>query len=261
MADMIQVIPVPALRDNYIWLIRLPGMPAAPQAVIVDPGAAEPVLAALAEHALQPAAILITHHHPDHTGGISDLQRRFRLPLYGPAGLCTDAPYRVVHEGAVVDFGDGVALHVMEVPGHTLDHVAYYGNGLLFCGDTLFTGGCGRLLGGTAPLLHAALARLAALPDETRLYCGHEYTLANLTFAAQVEPDNRRLTARLADTVFRRSRNLVTATATLAEEKATNPFLRCHLAEIRRAAERFCDRPLNTEVEVFAMIRAWKDRQ
>lgn len=258
---MIQVIPVPALRDNYIWLIRLPGNRDAEPApaVIVDPGAADPVLAALADHGLQPAAILVTHHHPDHVGGVGELLKRFPIPLYGPASLRLDAAHRPVREGDALPLGGDLELRALEVPGHTLDHVAYHGHGLLFCGDTLFTGGCGRLLGGTAAQLHASLQRLAALPDQTRLYCGHEYTLANLTFASRVEPDNGPLAARLVDTIRLRSQNLVTASATLAEEKATNPFLRCHIAAVRQAAERFCDRPLNTEAEVFAMIRRWKD--
>jgi hydroxyacylglutathione hydrolase len=175
--------------------------------------------------------------------------------------LRSGAPDHTVREGDRVPLGGGLTLHVMELPGHTLDHIAYLGNGLLLCGDTLFTGGCGRLFEGSASQLHTSLQRLAALPDETRLYCGHEYTLANLTFASRVEPDNRRLAARLITTKRQRSQNLVTASATLAEEKATNPFLRCHIAEVKRAAERFCDRPLNSELEVFAMIRAWKDIQ
>lgn len=258
---MIQVIPVPALRDNYIWLIRLPGKrPEDPaRAVIVDPGDAAPVLAALAAHRLQPAAILVTHHHPDHTAGVAELRQRFALPVYGPAGLRSGAPEHPLREGDAVPLGDGLALRVLEVPGHTLDHIAYHGGGLLLCGDTLFTGGCGRLFEGSARQLHASLQKLAALPDATRLYCGHEYTLANLAFAVRVEPGNHRLAARLAETRRLRDRHEATASATLAEEKATNPFLRCHIAAVRRAAERFCGRPLNTEWEVFAMIRSWKD--
>jgi len=151
---------------------------------------------------------------------------------------------------------------VLEIPGHTLDHLAYYHDrGLLFCGDTLFTGGCGRLFEGSARQMLTALHRLASLPDETRIHCGHEYTLANLSFALQVEPDNTRLAARLEETRRQRSLNLVTASATLAEEKATNPFLRCHIAAVRQAAERFCDRSLSTELDVFATIRHWKDTQ
>lgn len=260
---MIQVIPVPALRDNYIWLIRLDGTPAngpAP-AIIVDPGEASPVLAALATHELRPVAMLITHHHPDHVGGVPELLRHFPIPVHGPAGLRFGPSYHPAREGDELSPG-GLRLRVLEIPGHTLDHLAYYHDrGPLFCGDTLFTGGCGRLFEGSARQMLTTLHRLASLPDETRIHCGHEYTLANLSFAMQVEPDNPRLAARLEETRRLRGLNLVTASATLAEEKATNPFLRCHIAAVRRAAERFCDRPLNTELDVFATIRHWKDTQ
>jgi hydroxyacylglutathione hydrolase len=262
---MIQVIPVPALRDNYIWLIRPPGNqssnpaePASAGAVIVDPGDAAPVLAALAQHRLRPLAVLITHRHPDHVAGVPELRRRYALPVYGPAGI-EPAPDHFLYEGDTVTLDGGLDLHVLEIPGHTREHIAYHGHGLLFCGDTLFAGGCGRLLGGTAPQLYASLQRLAALPDETRIYCGHEYTLVNLRFAARIEPENARLAARLDETMRLRERGMAAVPSTLAEEKATNPFLRCHVAAVKRAAERFCDRPLNTDLEVFAMIRAWKD--
>lgn len=260
---MIQVIPVPAFRDNYIWLIRLPGKQSPDRSpaltAIVDPGDATPVLAALAAHHVQPSAILITHHHADHVGGVPELLRHFPVPVYCPRGMQLSALDHPLHDGDTVLLVDGLDLRVIEVPGHTDDHIAYYGNGLLFCGDTLFTGGCGRLFEGSAEQLHASLQKLAALPDETRIYCGHEYTLANLRFASRVEPDNRELAARLVETMRLRSHNFVTASSTLAEEKATNPFLRCHIAAIRQAAERFCDKPLNTDLEVFAMIRSWKD--
>ncbi|MCC6206887.1 MAG: hydroxyacylglutathione hydrolase [Gammaproteobacteria bacterium] len=260
---MIQVIPVPALRDNYIWMIRLDGTGAEAPAVIVDPGEAAPALSALAAHKLRPIAILITHHHPDHTSGIPTLLRHFPVPVYGPAELrlgpsCPTVPVR---EGDELSPG-GLRLRVLEIPGHTLDHLAYYHDGgLLFCGDTLFTGGCGRLFEGSARQLLTSLHRLASLPDETRIHCGHEYTLANLSFAARMEPDNHRLAARIEETRRLRNRNLATASATLAEEKATNPFLRCHVPAIRQAAERFCDQTLSTELDVFATIRYWKDTQ
>ncbi|MCC6302367.1 MAG: hydroxyacylglutathione hydrolase [Gammaproteobacteria bacterium] len=260
---MIQLIPVPALRDNYIWLIRLDDTRAegpAP-AIIVDPGEAAPVLAALTAHGLRPIAILLTHHHPDHVGGVPELLRRFQVPAYGPAGLRLGPGYRPVHEGDVLSPG-GLDLRVLAIPGHTLDHLAYHHDGgLLFCGDTLFTGGCGRVFEGSARQMLTALRRLAALPDATRIHCGHEYTLANLDFALQVEPENHRLAARLEETRRLRARQIATASATLEEEKATNPFLRCHLPAVRRAAERFCDRTLNTELDVFATIRRWKDMQ
>lgn len=259
---MIQVIPVPALRDNYIWLIRLDGTAEGPApAIIVDPGEASPVLSALATHKLQPVAMLITHHHPDHVGGVPALMHRFAIPVHGPAGLRLGPSYHAVREGDEL-FPGGLRLRVLEIPGHTLDHLAYYHDrGLLFCGDTLFTGGCGRLFEGSAQQMLTALHRLASLPDETRIHCGHEYTLANLSFAMQVEPDNPRLAARLEETRRLRSLDLATASATLAEEKATNPFLRCHTAAVRRAAERFCDRSLGSELDVFATIRRWKDMQ
>lgn len=260
---MIQVIPVRAFSDNYIWLIRLPEKrsPDRPggHAVIVDPGDVPPVLDALDAHQMKPAAILVTHHHHDHVGGIAGLLARFTVPVYGPAGMRNSPVDHPLQDGDTVTLGQDLSLRVIAVPGHAADHLAYYGGDLLFCGDTLFTGGCGRLIDGTASQLYASLERLSALPDRTRVYCGHEYTLSNLRFASRVEPGNLRLAERLARAIEQRDRGLATVPSTLAEEKATNPFLRCHLAAVRGAAERFCDKPLNTSLEVFAMIRSWKD--
>lgn len=197
---MLEIIPVPAFADNYIWLLRRGAC-----AAVVDPGDAAPVLSCVREQRLRLTAIVATHHHADHVGGAAELRAHFDVPMFGPAGESIPTVTQQLREGdAIVVPGIDLALRVLDVPGHTAGHIAYVGDGTLFCGDTLFACGCGRLFEGTAAQMHASLAKLAALAPETRVYCAHEYTLANIRFALAVEPDNAALIAR--DIVGRRRR-------------------------------------------------------
>jgi len=257
MLPMIEVRAVPAFRDNYIWLLCDSGPER--HTAIVDPGDAVPVLRALEADRLTPVAILITHHHTDHTGGICELLEHYDLPVYGPA---TEAVPNLTHP---LRDGDRITLRglptftVMEVPGHTADHIAYIGVGRLFCGDTLFAGGCGRLFEGSPAQLYASLQRIASLPDDTWIYCAHEYTLANLHFAAVVEPGNPTLQARLADTRVLRQTGTATVPAKLGVEKQTNPFLRCAAPAVIAAATRHAGSERAPGLETFAELRRWKD--
>ena len=253
---MDDAIAVQAFRDNYIWLVpgSKPGFVA-----IVDPGEADPVVAALAQHKLSPALILCTHHHGDHTGGVQALIRHFQIPAYGPAAERIPGITHPVEDGDVIHSDWSVPYTVLAVPGHTRGHVAYWGDGRLFSGDTLFVAGCGRLFEGTAFQLHASLMRLAALPPSTRVYCGHEYTQANLAFARTVEPDNEDILA-----FERRSRRLLqvgqpTIPSTIADERRINPFLRTSIPTVRAAAGYKTDLKSDTDATVFATLRRWKD--
>ena len=234
------------------------------RAAVVDPGDAEPVVAYLAAEGLELEAILVTHRHPDHVGGVADLAKQFGAPVLGPALEPIPARTRALADGEDVELPALAArFAVMHIPGHTLGHIAFAGEvggqPVLFCGDTLFAGGCGRLFEGTPAQMHASLARLAALPGATQVYCGHEYTLANLRFAQAVEPESRALAARIVREQAKRARDLPTLPSTIDEERATNPFLRAHVAEVRAAAERHAGRSLDGEVAVLAAVRRWKD--
>ncbi|MEO1765989.1 hydroxyacylglutathione hydrolase [Thiobacter aerophilum] len=253
---MLHVIPLPAFQDNYIWLLH-DGRSAA----VVDPGDATPVMDFLGAHDLALTAILVTHHHHDHVGGVALLARRFSVPVYGPGGEPIPGRTDVADPRQPVDLPHlGIAFQVLAVPGHTRGHVAYYRPKLLFCGDTLFGCGCGRLFEGSAEQMHASLARLAALPDDTGVYCAHEYTLANIRFALQVEADNAALHAREQEARARRAQGSPTVPSTLALERRTNPFLRVTEPAVRAAAEAHAGHPLADAVAVFAALRAWKDR-
>lgn len=253
---MFEVVPVPAFEDNYIWLLVRGG-----HAVAVDPGEAEPVFAYLAEHRLTLAAILCTHHHGDHVGGNRALTARFPVPVYGPAAEPIPALTHPLWDGDTVALPAlDARFDVMGVPGHTAGHVAYYGAGCLFCGDTLFACGCGRLFEGTPAQMHASLTRLAALPDDTAIYCAHEYTLANIRFAKAVEPDNRALREREEHARALRAAQRPTLPSTLALEHATNPFLRCAQPAVIAAASRRAGAKLTDPVAVFATLRDWKNR-
>lgn len=249
---------IPAFTDNYIWMVDN-----GEEAVVVDPGDAAPVLEALHARRLQLRGILVTHHHADHVGGIDDLRAGLRGPVWGPGRERIPAPFTDVIEGDLVT-ALGLTWQVLEVPGHTAGHVAYFapdfpGGPLLFCGDTLFSGGCGRLFEGTPAQMHQSLQRLAALPARTRVCCTHEYTLSNLRFAEAVEGGNADITAHRQWCEAQRARGEPTLPSTLAQELRINPFLRCDQTEVvAQALRQGASSP--DPVSVFAGLREWKNR-
>jgi hydroxyacylglutathione hydrolase len=253
----IKTHPIPALKDNYIWAITNPQHH---RALIVDPGDAEPVLAWLAHHNLKLDGILITHHHWDHVNGVADLVRQYPVPVFG--NKISQYPHLThrIEEGDRVSPGEFFPTYqVMAIPGHTLDHLAYYDHQNLFCGDTLFGSGCGRLFEGTALQMYASLQKIARLPEQTRIYCAHEYTLDNLCFARLVEPDNQNILQRMEQVTALRDKGLSSLPSSLKEEKQTNPFLRCERAMVVHQVEHHCKRPLQTPEDTFMELRKWKD--
>lgn len=254
---MLEIIPIPAFRDNYIWLLHDHG-----HAAVVDPGDAAPVIAELYQRGLGLDAILVTHHHHDHQGGVAKLLAAFpQCIAHAPrGGHYTFAHRPVADDGRVALERLALALRVMEIPGHTLDHVAYYTAPHLFCGDTLFSCGCGRLFEGDCRQMYQSLQRLAALPEHTLVYCAHEYTADNVRFALSVDPDNPALQRRAAEVARLRAQDRPTLPTTLAQERATNPFLRCDRpAPQLRALLRQHHVPAYDAERVFCFLRARKN--
>jgi hydroxyacylglutathione hydrolase len=258
---MLDITAVPALRDNYIWIVH-DGL----SAIVVDPGEAAPALEFLAARGLQPVAILCTHRHADHTGGIAELRGVYNVPVYGRrhAGNQRIAgnPHIThdLHEGDRLAFdAPAIAFGILELPGHLEDHIAFVAPGILFCGDVMFGAGCGRNFEGTMAQLHHSLQRLAALPGDTRVYSAHEYTEANLRFALACEPNNPDLQQRIDDTRKLRAEGRPSLPSTIALEKATNPFLRCTSPEIIRTLQRrgLAD---TRELAVFTALREWRNQ-
>jgi hydroxyacylglutathione hydrolase len=252
------LIPIPAFNDNYLWLLH-----DGQRALIVDPGDAAPVQRALRENGLQLASILVTHHHPDHTGGVAELHEATGAPVYGPARETIPEPFKRLKDGDTVQ-ALGLTFEVIDVPGHTAGHIAFYtpdmdGRPLLFCGDTLFSGGCGRLFEGTPAQMLVSLDRLAALPGNTRVCCTHEYTLSNLRFALAVEPDNTELIGYHARCTALRADGKPTLPTSIAQELLINPFLRTRQTTVMAAAQRF-DPATHDDNSVFAAIRQWKNQ-
>jgi hydroxyacylglutathione hydrolase len=253
---MITIVALAAFKDNYIWTLR-----AGRHAAVVDPGDARPVKDYLAREGLELAAILATHHHPDHVGGVAELAGNHAIPVYGPKGEPIPAMTHPVGEGDAVRIPAlGASFAVLEIPGHTRAHVAYYGAGALFCGDTLFACGCGRLFEGTAEQMYRSLQKLAALPDETKVYCGHEYTLANIQFARAVDPANAALQALESRARKLRESGKPSLPTTLGDERAANPFLRCAEPAVIESANKYLGTRIADPVRVFAAIRDWKNR-
>ena len=261
------ITPVSAFSDNYVWLLERDG-----DAVVVDPGDAVPVERALAARGLTLRAILLTHHHADHTGGVRPMlaaRPAGTVPVYGPATERIDGVTVPMREGDRVTLDAlGLSFDVLDIPGHTRGHIAYVSipdpaapesPQSLFCGDTLFAAGCGRLFEGTASQMHDSLAKLAALPPETRVYCAHEYTLSNLRFARAVEPDSAAVARRTVDAGAMRARGEPTLPSTIAVERATNPFLRVEEPTVRDAVARHGPGAADTPLATFAALRRWKD--
>lgn len=255
MSTTLEVTPIPAFDDNYIWLLCTPNGNAA----VVDPGDAQPVNAYLKSHGLTLKQILITHHHYDHTGGIGALIADWQCEVIGPQNPSIEAVSKRVTEGDQVTVL-GQPFDVLEVPGHTLDHIAYYRDDILFCGDTLFAGGCGRVFEGTHPQMRQSLAKLRALPTNTRVFCAHEYTLSNLRFALAADPNNAELKARFDRCESLRAANQPTVPSTLAEEQATNPFLRWDAQSLITDLSAQQTLIGNDGDGVFQTLREWKDR-
>jgi hydroxyacylglutathione hydrolase len=258
---MLQIHAIPAFDDNYFWLLQ----PNAeiPKAYVIDPGSAEPVLKILESKKLNLEGILITHHHRDHIGGALSLSQLYKAPIYGPKSTKIPEVSHPLYDGDLIQL-EHIQLQIMALPGHTLDHIGYYfaqaTTAILFCGDTLFAGGCGRLFDGTAATLFQSLQLISKLPDQTLIYCAHEYTETNLRFAVHIEPNNSRLVARQIETAKFRNAGLPSIPSRLDLEKQTNPFLRCHLPQVRHSVERLSNQTLITELEVFTQLRLLKDQ-
>lgn len=253
---MLNIHAIPAFTDNYIWLLQQDQ-----RAVVVDPGDARPVIAQLSALKLQLQAVLITHWHPDHAGGAAQLHARYQVPVYGPRAEAA----KITSLTHLLGNGDTVPVldqefKTISIAGHTLGHIALYTKEVLLCGDTLFSAGCGRLFEGTPAQMYDSLSRLAALPGATQVFCGHEYTLANLAFAQAVEPLNPAITQRIAEVRALRASGQPSLPSTIARECSFNPFLRCTQTAVIEAAQKRSKLSLLKPVQVFSVLREWKDK-
>ena len=262
---MLKITPIPAFTDNYFWLIDN-----GDKAVVVDPGDANPILSVLADKQLILEAIIVTHRHRDHIGGIDDLLLHFNVPVYGPKSKKIPHITHTLQEQDTLTLltdkhlDTSLELSVMDIPGHTEEHIAYYGftplaQPVLFCGDTLFAAGCGRLLGGTYQQFYQSLDKINQLPPATRIYCAHEYTLANLNFAKTVEPDNTAITKRIKNEQSKRLKHQPTLPTTLELEQQTNPFLRYRKPHIIQSINRYWQSNCSSDEDLFTALRRWKD--
>jgi hydroxyacylglutathione hydrolase len=269
--EPITVTAIPAFSDNYIWAItstnvKLANESALMPVALVDPGDAAPCIAFLEKNNLQLCAILITHHHPDHTGGVAELKNHCKnkdwpLTVYAPVNTAINNVDVRVTDNHTVELTElSVSFKVIDLAGHTLDHIGYYANDIVFCGDTLFSGGCGRIFEGSPQQMLTALTRLTDLPERTHVYCAHEYTLANLTFALAVEPQNAELVHYYNQVIKRRAQKLPTIPTSILLEKKINPFLRCDQQEIINSADNFSSKKSVNTLDTFTVIRQWKNQ-
>ena len=254
----LSITPIPAFRDNYIWMIDN-----RTRAVVVDPCEAGPVLSTLKKRSLKLSAILLTHRHEDHIGGVARLLEEADVPVYGPRYDPIVSVTSPLQEGDIVTLPDldNLALSVLDVPGHTKGHIAYYANKekWLFCGDMLFGAGCGRLFEGTPEQMLASLSKMAALPDDVQVFAGHEYTLSNLKFAREIEPGNEAIVERARQDLTKRNRGRPTLPSTIGLEKATNPFLRADREDVMKRLEELGHLKNRNPVDCFAAMREWKN--
>lgn len=255
---MLNIVPIPAFHDNYIWLIINPNNH---QAACVDPGNAKLVIQYCEQNNITLCAILITHHHFDHTGGVPKLAKHYSIPVYGPAQESISNCNHPLKEQDHVTLPllNNLEMKVLDVPGHTSGHIAYVGNGWLFCGDTLFAAGCGRLFEGTPQQMLTSLNKFKTLDPKTKVFCAHEYTLKNLEFAQSVEPNNTAIQAKIAQSRTLRNQQKPTLPSTISDELKTNPFLRTDSKEIIASAQAYCGHELSQPVDIFTTIREMKD--